>query len=298
MDWDDLKVFLQAAQHGTLTAASRKLRISVATASRRLDRLEEALGKKLFTRHASGLTLTAEGRRMLERATSVEASVSELLRVMVGEHQEEVGRVRVSTIETLASHVLAPSLGHFNASYPGIELTIRAQNRIVNLANGGADLALRVVKPREDRVIGARVATIGYGLYASEDYLRRRGYPKAPEDDLRGHALISWDAPMELLPEMTWLLMRADRQDVILRLSSATAMQEAAIAGAGIALLPDFMAKPELVELVGASQLPTRDVWLVMHEDLRHAAAIRAVADHITRIAREVIGAPRGPIHA
>lgn len=297
MDWDDLKVFLQAAQHGTLTAASRKLKISVATASRRLDRLEEALGKKLFTRHASGLTLTAEGRRMLERATSVEASVSELLRVMVNEHQDQVGRVRVSTIETLASHVLAPSLGDFSASYPGIELTIRAQTRIVNLSNGDADLALRVVKPREDRVIGARVATIGYGLYASEDYLSRRGYPKAPQDDLRGHALISWDVPMELMPEMTWLLMRADRQDVILRLSSATAMQEAAIAGAGIALLPDFMAKPQLVELVGAHQLPTRDVWLVMHEDLRHAAAIRAVADHITRVARQVIGAPRGPIH-
>lgn len=292
-DWDDLKIFILAAQHGSLTATARQLKISVATAGRRLDRLEEALGRRLFHRHASGLTLTQEGLALLERAAGVEERVAELKRAAANQYDDESGSVTVTTIETLASHVIAPSLGDFCERHPRIELAIRTQTRIVSLAGGDADIALRVVKPREERVVVRRVATIRYGLYASQAYLDRRGAPQRPAQELRGHAIISWDSRMDSLPEMAWLSMRTDREDVVLRLSSVEAMLSATQAGAGLALLPDFLAKQRgLKELVGAQELPTRDVWLVLHEDLRHSAPIRAVADHLAQTTRDVIGAP------
>ena len=162
----------------------------------------------------------------------------------------------------------------------------------MKLSHRTADIAIRVTRFREPRVVAQKIATLEFGLYAHPDYIEQYGAPEAPLRDLSGHALITYDERFDTIPEVAWLHVRARTRDLMLRFSSASAISSAVHAGAGIGMLPTVAASPALVTLYRGDELPTRDVWMAMHEDLREIKRVRAVFDFLRDILREQLGHP------
>jgi len=166
----------------------------------------------------------------------------------------------------------------------------RARRRAGRLAARAAELALRVTRPRESRVVARRLGDIHFGIYTSQRYLEHHG-PIADSNRLQGHALVVYPRPFDVVPEMAWILRRADPDPPIFRVPSIIGMQHALLSGAGIGVLPTFLADVEgLVELETESLPPPRGLWLAMHEDLRNAPHVRAVADHLIQLVGDAFG--------
>ncbi len=294
LDWDDIRFFLAASQSGSLAGAARRLKVSVATVGRRLDRLEGALGLRLFHRHAGGLRLTEHSQSLLERAEAVAERMADFERAAAGTGSEESGVVCVSTIETLATHVLVPHLTEFRRRHPSIDVILQSEMRLVRLAERRADIALRVVRPHEERVVARRVATVRYGVFASEAYLAGRGRPERPLSDLSGHDAVTYDPRFDGIPEIAWFERREGQPRFALRVSSAAAIYQAVRSGLGLGILPTYVTGRGLVRLVEGEDLPQRDLWLAIHEDLRQSPRVRAVADYCAEVVRRVVGPPAG----
>jgi len=284
--WDDLRVVVLATRAGSLSGVARHLDVSVATVGRRLDRIEEALGVRLFHRHAGGLTPTEEAALLLERADAVADEVAAFVRAAKATEREE-GVVTISTLETVVTHVIAPRLAEFRAAHPRVDLVLRSSPRIVRLDRRMADIAIRVVRPHESRVVGRKIGTLDFGLYASPAYIARRGRPSP--GDLHDHDVVMYDASWDSIPEMTWLAERMRGANAAFRVTTANAIFETLASGAAVGLLPCFLATPELERLAGPEELPSRDLWLVIHEDLRRVPHVRAAAEFLARATAEAL---------
>lgn len=127
-----------------------------------------------------------------------------------------------------------------------------------------------------------------YGLYASRADLEDH---HVDPEDLRGHDVVMFDEAWDALPEMVWLADRMGETAPALRVVTASAMTAAVAGGATLGVVPTLLARGDMVQLVGPEALPSRDLWLVMHEDLRRAPPVRAVADFFVEIFDEALQA-------
>src|SRR5205823_5015973 len=136
--------------------------------------------------------------------------------------------------------------------------------------------ALRLSRPTDESLVGKRVATLSFGLYAAPSYLQRAGRPRR-DRDLAEHTFVGYDASLERTPETQWLLARGARFSV--RCNSPLAIYAAAAGGAGIAAAATLFAEREkgLERLMRDAELPTREVWMVVHRELARVARVRAV---------------------
>ncbi len=286
IDWDDLRVFLAVATSGTLSGAARSLNVSVATAGRRIDRLEDGLGMRLFHRHATGLTLSEDAEPLVERAERVLDGVVSFLREAESGEQEISGSVTVNTLNTIMERVLAPQLWRVRSAHPKLAMTIRAESRIVPLSSRLTDLALRVVRPTEERVIAQKVGEVHYGVFASSDYLTRHGFPEDPSQDLSGHEIITYEERFGSLPEAVWVNERCRPEDVGIRLPTVASIHSAVAGGCGIGILPRGI-DDGLVCIHSGPDLPVRDLWLAVHEDARDIPRIEVVWEFLKQVAHE-----------
>jgi DNA-binding transcriptional LysR family regulator len=277
VSWDDLQVVAMAADAGSLSGVARRLGVSVPTVGRRLERLESRLELSLFHRHPGGLTPTVEAAPLLERARAVADRVEDFLRAASGLGFEEA-TVTVSTLETVVERLLAPALPTFRQAHPGIELVFHADPRIVRLDRRAADLAIRVVRPHEPRVVGKRVGTVSFGLYAAPSHLA--AHPVERVDDLRDRSVVMYAEPWDRTPEMSWLAERMGESRPAVRVSTAASMAAVIRSGAAIGVLPTFLDEG-LVKVAEPAGVQPRHVWVVLHEDLRKAPHVRAVADWV-----------------
>jgi DNA-binding transcriptional LysR family regulator len=278
LDWEDARYFVALARRGTLSATARELRVNHATVARRVASLEAAVGRPLFDRRADGYALTANGKAVLDEARAMdEAALSVLRRLDAG--TELNGLVRVAIGRVLAERFLIDRLRAFHARYPAIDLEIIGGSRVVSLARREADFALRYGSPKDSDLIARRVATIGFGLYASPGYRDRL-------DDGAALAIIGFDEESNFIAEAGWLAQQFGERRFALRSSSQTTQAAAARAGFGVALLPRYVAAgdPDLVPVPLANRLPEREVWLVIRRDLRNVPRVRALTDYLVDV--------------
>jgi DNA-binding transcriptional LysR family regulator len=269
MRWDDVQVFLRVAQTGSLSGAARALGVNHSTVFRRLGRFEEAMGVKLFDREGGRYTLTEAGRAARASAETAEMAIGQFSRTVAGHDQELAGRVRLTSPEALLP-VLAPHLAPFRARYPDIDLEVCFTDRFLDLNRQEADVALRPTPRPDATVVGRKVCAIAWTAYrpaGSTQDLPWAGYA----DDLEGLGAARWqqehhgDAP------------------VALTVNSVPAMHGVVCAAGVRGMLPCFVGDPDPnVERIrppvpeAASAL-----WLLVHPDLRGAARVRAVLDHL-----------------
>jgi len=280
LDWEDVRYFVALARRGTLSATARDLRVNHATVARRVAILEAAMGRPLLDRRADGYALTADGKAVLDEARAMdEAALSVLRRLDAG--TELNGLVRLAIGRVLAERFLIDRLRPFHARYPAIDLEIIGGSRVVSLARREADLALRYGSPRDSELIARRVATIGFGLYASPKYRDKVDAGAAP-------AFIGFDQESDFIAEAVWLGEQFAERRFSLRTNSQTTQAAAARAGFGVALLPRYLAAgdPDLVQVSLANRLPEREVWLIIRRDLRNVPRVRAVTDYLVDVFR------------
>jgi len=155
---------------------------------------------------------------------------------------------------------------------------------VLDLARGEAELALRVVPAKEANLRVRKVASLTFGVVASEGYLRKRGHPRS-EDELAGHDAVMYGGELSTLPESKWLAARRGVR-VALRTNSMTTLFAAVTEGAGIAVISGRFGEQELglVRVFDVPALPPRRLWLVSHPDAASRPAVRAVADHVTAL--------------
>lgn len=274
LNWDDLRIFLELARTGSLSAAARALRISHATVGRRVAALEEGLGRSLVDRRADGYSLTADGETVFALADGMDERALAILRQVSSQGGREAGltgTVRLTTTQALADRFLMPRLGPFRARHPGIDLEVTVDSRSLSLARREADIAIRLARPQRGDLIARRLATMGYGLFAAAG---------APD------TVIGYDEALADLPEAVWLARHMAGRRVAFRSNSLQTQLAAAKAGFGVALLPDWLAagEPDLLRVPCDAPPLEREGWLVLHPDLRDVPRVRAVIEHLVAL--------------
>ena len=272
-DWDDLRFFLALCEAGTLTGAARATGAEHTTVARRIDALEAALAARLFDRFPKGWSLTAAGTALVPHARKLEDDMHALLNVARGA-SEVVGSVRVSAPPALAACLLAPRLRAPLARLPGIEIDLRAEARTTDLMRRQADIALRFARPTAPGLVAKVLAHVDYGLYAQADYAAAR-LPAQWE-------FLGYDDLQQDAPQQEWLdKVRGDRRYSV-RSNDLLTLLQAAVAGCGVGVFPRYAAAgaPGMVALDPPCPV-RRKLWLVMHDDVRRAPHVRAVADEI-----------------
>lgn len=278
LDWDDVRFFLAVERAGTLAGAGRRLGVDPTTVGRRLDALEQSLRATLFTKNRDGLVLTAAGERVRDAAIGAEGAMASVVREAAGTDDVPKGRVRLSTIEILATHRIAPHLPTFFARYPEVRLDLLVSDEVLDIARGEADVALRVARPTEAALVARRLGTASQRPYAHRRWLEARGLQA---DDVR--SLTGLDVlVLSAATERAWTEGRGEVRPV-LRTNSLTTLTAAVRAAMGIGLLPDVTAASiaDLVPLNGLGVVVERPLWLVLHKDLVEVARVRAVVEFI-----------------
>ncbi len=279
LNWNDTPAFLAVARTGTLTGAAASLGAGVATVSRRIERLEDALGVPLFARAQTGYQLTDEGTALLPRAEALEAAMDGF-RSAADAGRGVRGHVRVATAENLANPLLIPSLGPLLAAHPGLTVEVSTDVASVNLHKRDADLAVRMVRPTRGHLTVRRIGALGFGLYGSADYMAQRGDGVGFETD----SYIGWADRFGDLPAAQWLARSFRDTAPVLVTSTLAAQLSAARAGLGLAVLPHFLARDAGLQQVPVELGVDQDIWLVMHSDLMASQRVRVVADHLVSV--------------
>ena len=286
MDWDDIRYFLAIYRSGSSNGAARCLGVQHTTVGRRLTALEEALETNLFIRTPEGLSPTAAALEILPLAEEAERSFLAITRQVGSSDSRIEGEVRLTTSDAFSTYVVR-QLPRLRERHPALTVEILSGNSLFDLARGEADLAIRMVPTTQPDLICRKIGVAGWSLYASEDYLARRGRPKSTTD-LCGHEVIGFDESLAGSPGALWLGQHAKGTLMPLKGNSIGAVVNAAIVGIGVAIVPCYIASAEAgLRRVTPEVLSSRDIWLVFHPDAARVARIRTVIDFVA----EVIGA-------
>lgn len=181
----DIRLFVEAANLGGISAAGRKLGLSPAAASARLNNLEKQLKSRLFERTTRSLRLTDEGKAFLLYCQQGLQALDDGFDLLENRTQDVSGRIRISVTSDFGRHMLAGWLDEFSAIYPDVQFTLILSDSLSNLNREDIDLAIRFGEPQDSLFIARKLAKNRRVLCASPDYLKRFNYPQSPEDLVR-----------------------------------------------------------------------------------------------------------------
>jgi DNA-binding transcriptional LysR family regulator len=276
LNWDDVRFFLAAARAGTLSGAARKLNVGHVTVGRRLAGMEQSLECRLFNRTLDGLALTTEGEAILQQCKDMEAAALNVGRIVAGRESQVEGSIRIATTEALAT-IIIPALARLQREHPHLQTHLDAGVRTLDISRRETDVAVRFVRPTSPNLICRKAADVGFSLYASPVYLEAREIPIRGKG-LAGHNLIAFTA----MPEATAPFFMGESLTgarFSLRCNNIILQAKAAASGMGIAELACFLGDEtgDLVRLWPDETPIIRTAWLIVHEDMRHSARVRAV---------------------
>ncbi|MGJ7507513.1 LysR family transcriptional regulator [Variovorax sp. GT1P44] len=282
MDWDNLRFFLELARSGTLVGAARRLAVDHTTVARRIQALEKQVGTALFSREADGHRLTEAGRRLQPQVEAMESAFLTVESATPASDEGLSGLVRIGATEGFGTIVLAPQLALFAQQHPKLVIDLLAMPRLVHLSRREADIVISLERPARGTVVVAKLTDYALRLYASKPYLAKHGAIRTRED-LRGHTFISYVDDLLFSKELQYLdeLYRPD--SFALRSTSILAQYQATLAGAGIAVLPAFIAERDksLRRVLPDEANFTRTFWMSVPAETRHLARMKATWDFL-----------------
>lgn len=283
-DWNLVRSFLAALDHGSLLGAARALGASQPTLGRHIAELEAQLGAVLFERTGRGLLPTPMALRLAEAARAMESGAHQLARSVSSAEKGLSGSVRLSASQPVACYLLPPILAQMRLVLPQVQVELVASNAVSNLLRREADIALRMVQPDQASLVAKRIGKVTLGAYAHADYLRRRGVPREL-GDLLTHELIGDDGGGQHLQAFAHFGHPVGKEVFALRTDDLIAYWQALRAGLGIGFVADYLAAtdPQLVPLLPTLKLPPLPIWLTVHREIRSNARIRAVYDFLAQ---------------
>lgn len=282
-DWDDLRYFLAVARKGSTLAAAKVLAVSQSTVHRRVQALEKQLGRQLVRRHPTGYRLTELGEAMQGYAEAVEDAVAAFERRLAADRKELSGTVRVTCPEAVGYRLMRSSLpDKFNTLFPALRVEFIMSDKLVDLAKGQADIAIRAAAATDNALVGRKIAASPWAVYASRSYVERHGSPERRED-INQHTVVRFDGEMSDHAAARWLHSVAPNAKVAARATSLPTMLLAVKSGIGLAPLPLIVGEneSELVRLLGPLPDLNTQFYLLMHRDMKRTPRVRAFFDFI-----------------
>ena len=281
ISWDDHRYFLAIARAGSHTAAAKALKVSQPTVSRRLEALERKLNATLFKRTRNGYELTPTGTELFETVARVEEELLEANRNIFGRDQQLSGSLKFTTTEIFLNGYLGPHLWKFLRQHDSIELQLVCTQTVLSINRHEADVAIRFTEQPPDTLVGRRLGTLAYGIYAATDHAEKI---KAMERE-------SWD----------WIGMHDETYNRMLygtflpstrpkhRVDSMAAMHGMVRAGLGVSILPCYTADLDS-DLVRLDEKPFLDpkfsIWVLYHPDARRTQRLRLFVDFLVSCIR------------
>jgi DNA-binding transcriptional LysR family regulator len=236
-----MSIAVSIADAGSLSAASRKLRIPVPTVSRKLSELEARLGTQLFNRSSRRLSLTDAGRAYVEACKRILEQVDDAEREASGEYRAPTGDMTVTSPWGIGHLHLLPLSCEFQKAYPEIGLRLLLTDRVLNPVETSVDVSIRIGPLSDSSLIAKRIGSVRVVACASPDYLAARGRPLTPADLVR-HDCITVD---ETGVPRSWAFMEEGQEIAApirsrLTVSTSEAAVEAAVAGSGVARVMSY----------------------------------------------------------
>jgi DNA-binding transcriptional LysR family regulator len=280
--WELFRTFLEVVRDGSLSGAARKLALTQPTVGRHIDALEAALGLSLFSRSPQGLTATPAALELVGHAEAMAAASAALQRTASGGAHTDRGTVRIAASEMIGCEVLPPMLASFRNSHPGIVLELALSNRNEDLLRRDADIAVRMVRPRQKSLLARRIGKTAIGFYAHRNYVKQYGVPGTIAE-LEKHCLIGFDQDARALQSLGPLPRPVTREYFGFRCDSDPAQFAALRAGVGIGGCQHNIARryKELVPVLGKAIRFELEIWIAMHEDMKSTTRIRMLFDHL-----------------
>jgi DNA-binding transcriptional LysR family regulator len=291
-NWSDYPVFLAVAEAGSLTAAGKKLGMSQPTVGRRIRALEDHFKTTLLKRQDGQLIPTTFGQSMLDHISRMQDEAAAIDRSSATLEDSLSGVVRLSATEGIGTAWLPGVMQRFRSEHPDVLVDIGISFESHNLAQREADIALRWNSPGEQNsLIGRKVADVGFGMFASPEYLALAGAPESLVDMPKHDGVIATIMDGKILwmtdPDTGEPIHMPGR--ITFKSNSIWAFYEGLEQGYGVGMLPLCGAMKQSRHLVRV--MPelehTEALYLVAHQDLRRSARIRAVFDYLVEAFRQ-----------
>ncbi|MBU9214880.1 MULTISPECIES: LysR family transcriptional regulator [Burkholderia] len=276
-DWQDMRIFLALGRYGSLSATARALRVNHATVARRVQSLEESVGRKLVERRPEGYVLTPAGKDALQVAAEMESAAQTMRHSGAGEDDGSLrGLVRINAPPALSQGFLLARLTQLTESHPGIDIDLATNLRSVSLDRHKADIAVRVGSLVDADLIAKPLGSMAFGFYGATSQCERieRGEPPV---------FVSFNEESADMPGTSWLRQQFPHARVSLRAENHILQAIAARDGAGVALLPHYLGRclPGLSPCALGPTPPSRDMWLLIRRQDRNVPTLRVVMQHL-----------------
>lgn len=236
---DAMRTFITVVNEGTFTRAAERLTMSPQLVSKYVSQLEQHLGVRLLNRTTRRIHLTEAGARYHQRAQEVLNDIDDLENQLGDMESQARGLLRISAPVSFATRHMAPLLSSFQQAHRAVRIDLQLNDRKVDIVEEGFDVALRIGHLKSSSLIAKRIAPVRLVMCASPDYLKQNGTPKRPED-LKDHRYLHYSYLNADPSSAVHGYLQSATQEMIS--NNGDVLVEAAIAGAGIALQPTFIA--------------------------------------------------------
>ncbi|UQY35726.1 LysR family transcriptional regulator [Pseudomonas fulva] len=279
--WEGLDEFVAVAECGQFTAAAERLGLSSSQVSRQIARLEERLHTRLFYRTTRKVALTEAGQTFLQHCQRLQDAREEALNAIGDLGSEPKGLLRMTCAVAYGERFIVPLVTAFMAHHPRLSVEIELSNRTLDLVQDGFDIAIRLGRLQDSRMLATRLAPRRMYLCASADYLQRYGRPHSLSELARHNCLIGssdvWTFQLEGREA-------SQRVNGNWRCNSGQAVLDAALAGLGLCQLPDYyvlehLRSGALVSLLDNHQPPNTAVWALYPQQRHLSPKVRQLID-------------------
>jgi DNA-binding transcriptional LysR family regulator len=287
MDWDKLKIFHNVALDLNISEAAHKMNISHSSISRQISSLEKELKVSLFKRHARGLTLTEQGKILFKTAHDIFGKIALTEAQLTESKEKPTGSLTIAATVAFGTTWLAPRIVKFSNSYPDIDISIRIENKYTDLAQGEADVALRLREPTQVDLIRFPLYKFQFKIYSSPEYIEKFGIPN-DVSDLSKHKIIAFGHDVEpSIPDVNCILdlIPKNKKVKTLFISNMYGVMRAIGGGAGIGALPEYMksSKNNLVPILPDAKTPKAVIYFTYPPELKGSKKIEALRDFLVR---------------
>jgi DNA-binding transcriptional LysR family regulator len=282
--WELYRSFLAVLKEGSLSGAARALGVAQPTVGRHVAALEKSLRLALFTRSQTGLIPTDAALSLRSFAESMQSTAAALERAAASQGAGVRGTVRVTASDVIGVEVLPPIVAALRDSHPDLSVELVLSNRVQDLLRREADIAVRMVRPRQELLVARRIGQIEVGLHAHQRYLARYGTPRSVAD-LAKHSLIGFDQATAFVRNASKAFAGWRREAFAIRTDSDLAQLALIRSGAGIGACQVPIARRDdaLVRILPKQFSLPLETWVTLHQDLRDSPRCRVTFDALVK---------------
>ncbi len=281
-NWDHLRYFNALASHGTLSEAARHLGVSHSTVQRHINAFEQELQVQLFYNGASGFKLTSAGKTLHLETADIQRTLTTLSTRLANTDEQLSGQVSITVPDTIGHFIIPDLLQSLTRHYPKIDFSISVLNKLSNIADLEADIAIRTGGNPAANLIGRQAGNISLAVCASKNYLSQHAL--TPDSALgTANNFIMLDDSFDRETFHRWLPKSTDDKQII-RVNGFLTAWRLCSADMGLTLLPAYLLKHDnnIEEIVSKTLPDNNPLWILSHADLRDSSRVKAVRQHLT----------------